>query len=64
MISYEPFYKTLKRKNINISSMRDVILSSATLAKMNNGRPVNLETIEKICLHLDVPIEEVVKIIK
>jgi DNA-binding Xre family transcriptional regulator len=64
MISYEPLFNTLKKKDIYISSMRDVILNSRTIAKINNGESVNLNTIDKICKHLDVPIEEVVKIVK
>jgi DNA-binding Xre family transcriptional regulator len=64
MISYEPLFKTLEKKKMVISDMRDVILNSRTIAKIYRGEPVNLSTIEKVCLHLDVKIEEVVEIKK
>jgi DNA-binding Xre family transcriptional regulator len=64
MISYKPLFKTLEKKKMVISDMRDIILNSRTIAKINRGEPVNLSTIEKICLHLDVKIEEVVEIKK
>jgi DNA-binding Xre family transcriptional regulator len=64
MISYEPLFKTLEKKKMVISDMRDLILNSRTIAKINRGEPVSLSTIEKICLYLDVRIEEVVEIKK
>jgi DNA-binding Xre family transcriptional regulator len=63
MISYEPLNQTLKERNMVISDLRGDILNSRTIAKINRGESVNLSTIEKICLHLDVPIEKVVEIL-
>lgn len=65
MIDYEPLHETLERKGITINEMRkNGILNSRTIAKINRNESVNLSTIEKICLFLDVPIENVVKITK
>jgi DNA (cytosine-5)-methyltransferase 1 len=44
-----------------ISDMRDVILHPKTIAAINKNGDVNLSTIEKICLFLNVPIERVVR---
>jgi DNA-binding Xre family transcriptional regulator len=67
MIDFSPLFQTLKEKGIVINSMRDTVLSSRTITKINrndiDGR-FYLETIDKICLHLDVPIEKVVKIVR
>jgi DNA-binding Xre family transcriptional regulator len=63
MISYEPLNQTLKERNMVISDLRGDILNSRTIAKINRGESVNLSTIEKICLHLNVPIEKVVEIL-
>jgi DNA-binding Xre family transcriptional regulator len=64
MISYEPLFRTLRDKNMVISDLRGNILNSRTIAKINRGESVNLSTIERICLYLDVRIEEVVEIKK
>lgn len=63
MIDFSPLHQTLKDKGVGISEMRDKILSSRTLAKINKNEDVNLSTIEKICLFLEVPVEKVVRIV-
>ena len=64
MISYDPLFSTLRNKNMVISDLRGNVLNSRTIAKINRGESVNLSTIERICLYLDVRIEEVVEIKK
>ncbi|MDR7001621.1 helix-turn-helix transcriptional regulator [Neobacillus niacini] len=63
MIDFSPLHKTLEEKNMVISDMRDKILHPKTIAAINKNKDVNLSTIEKICLFLDVPIEKVVRFI-
>jgi DNA-binding Xre family transcriptional regulator len=61
MIDFSPLHQTLKEKGMMMSDLRDTILSSRTLAKINKNQDVYISTIEKICLHLNVPIEKVVQ---
>jgi DNA (cytosine-5)-methyltransferase 1 len=61
MIDFSPLHKTLEEKNMVISDMRDKILHPKTIAAINRNGDVNLSTVEKICLFLDVPIEKVVR---
>ncbi|MFL6557646.1 MAG: helix-turn-helix domain-containing protein [Bacillus sp. (in: firmicutes)] len=61
MIDFSPLRQTLKEKEMKMSELRDTILSSRTLAKINRNDDVYMSTIEKICLFLDVPIEKVVR---
>ncbi|PEF71684.1 helix-turn-helix domain-containing protein [Bacillus cereus] len=62
MIDYSPLHETLNEKKMVISDLRGTILNARTIANINKGMSVNLNTIEEICLYLDVPIEKVVKI--
>lgn len=62
MINYSPFFKTLNELNMKPSDLRGVILTSDTLAKFRKNEPVNLTTIDRICIYLRVPIEKVVRI--
>ncbi|MFK3936638.1 helix-turn-helix domain-containing protein [Alkalihalobacillus sp. NPDC078783] len=61
MISYEPLFKTLYRKDLLIKDLYEVI-GSDTATKLRKGNSMRLETIERLCKHLQVPIEDVVKI--
>lgn len=61
MVNYDPLFKTLKEKDIGKTYLRKVV-DGATVAKLSKNEFVSLQTIAKICLLLDVPIEKVVKI--
>jgi DNA (cytosine-5)-methyltransferase 1 len=61
MIDFSPLRETLIEKNMVISDMRDKVLHPKTIAAINKNGDVNLSTIEKICLFLNVPIERVVR---
>lgn len=62
--SYNKLWKTLIDKGINKSELcQKAKFSSSTMAKMTNGEPVTLTTIERICKELDCNIEDVVEII-
>lgn len=61
MIDFSPLRQTLIEKNMVISDMRDKILHPKTIAAIGRDGDVNLSTVEKICLFLDVPIEKVVR---
>lgn len=62
-LSYNNLWKTLIDRGINKSELcKKVKISSSTMAKMTNGEPVTLTTLEKICNELDCKIEDVVEI--
>jgi len=65
LISYTPLFKTLESKGLNPNYLRkEGVVDGKTLAKMSKGGSVRLETIERICIFLDIPIEQVVRITK
>lgn len=67
MISFEPLKVTLKEKNMKISHLRSDkggFLSTDAVTKINKNENVEISTIEKICLNLDIPVEKVIKIYK
>lgn len=63
MISYSPLFKTLTKRNIVISNLRDYGVHPTTIASINKGESVKLEKIDTICKILKVPIQDVVEII-
>jgi len=63
MISYDPLKEVLKQRNMKISDMRE-FLSSTTVSKISKNKNVEISTIDKICLNLDIPVEKVIKFVK
>ena len=64
MISYDPFWKTLEEKAISQYALINKYgLSRGTLSRIKKQKPLNLVTIEKLCVILCCPIEKVVKIV-
>lgn len=65
MITYKPLFETLDNKGVNLFSIEKALGFSPTVtAKFRKNERVSLETIEKICIYLDVPIEDVVEVIR
>ena len=67
MISYKPLKHTLVRKEMKMSDLETVKggpLNTRTVSKLRNDQTMHLESIAKICMFLDVPIEEVVEVIR
>ena len=63
MFSYQPLFDTLNERNIVMQVFRNAdVLHPGTIAKINRGESVSLETIVDICVYLDVPIERVVEV--
>jgi len=62
MISYEPLWKTLKRKNVTTYKLiKDYNLSRGILDKLKHDRNVNVDTIGKLCEMLDCRVEDVME---
>lgn len=63
MISYDPFWHSLKTKGI---TQYELIykhnISRGTIYRMKRNLPLTLVTIDTLCSILDVPIEEIVTI--
>ena len=65
MISYTPLKLTLVRRDMKMSDLetkKGGPLNTRTVSKLRNNQAMNLESIEKVCMFLDVPIEDVVEI--
>lgn len=65
MISYKPLRITLVEKDMKPADLRlenGGVLNPRTVGKFGTDETMNIESISKVCLFLDVPIEKVVKI--
>ena len=60
MISYEPFYKTLKEKNISTYKLINQYgISRSLLDRLKHNKPLTTVTIDDLCRILGCRIEEI-----
>lgn len=60
MISYEPFYKTLKEKNISTYKLINKFgISRSLLDRLKHNKPISTVTINDLCTFLDCGVEDI-----
>lgn len=65
MISFEPFFETLKRKGVTQYELIKVHhVSTGTLDSLRKNKSVTLNTLVDLCMILDCDIQDIVKIIR
>ncbi|WP_060207063.1 helix-turn-helix domain-containing protein [Sporosarcina koreensis] len=63
-ISYRALVSYLEKRGMSVNTLyEEKVLTSGAATKIRNNKPVSLEVIEAICVHLNLPIEDVVEII-
>lgn len=62
LISYEPFWKTLKRKNISTYMLINKYnISSATIDRMKKGNGISTMKIDDFCRILDCGVSDIIE---
>lgn len=65
MISYEPFWKTLKEKGVSTYTLISKYnISSATIDRMRKGGGISTTKINDLCQILNCKVEDIIKFIK
>ncbi len=65
MINYDPFYKTLKSKNISTYKLINKYnISRSLLDRLKHNKPITTVTINDLCEILDCNVEDIVKYVK
>ena len=65
MISYKPFYNTLKIKNISTYKLINVYgVSRSLLDRLKHNKPISTVTINDLCCFLDCKVEDILVYIK
>ncbi|MCL2049412.1 MAG: helix-turn-helix transcriptional regulator [Defluviitaleaceae bacterium] len=65
MISYEPFWKTLKAKGVSTYALREKYnINPNTLTRMKSNKYLSMRTIEDLCKVLDCEIQDIVKYVR
>lgn len=60
MISYEPFYKTMLKKNVTeYQLIFKEGISANTLHRMKKGLPITTKTLDVLCFVLDCEVQDI-----
>ena len=60
MISYEPFYRTLKEKGISTYKLiNEYAISRSLLDRLKHNRPISTVTLNDLCTILHCKVEEI-----
>lgn len=60
MISYEPFYKTLREKNISTYKLINTYgVSRSLLDRLKHNKPISTVTLNDLCTFLDCRVEDI-----
>jgi len=64
-ISYEKLWKKVKRKRMKKQDFQNALgMSSSTVAKLTNNKPVTMEVLERICKEFNCNIGDIVEFVK
>ncbi len=65
MISYQPFYKTLLKKNITeYQLIFKEGISANTIHRIKHGKGITTATIDELCFILDCSVSDIIEYIK
>ncbi len=61
MISYEPFYKTLQKKNISTYKLINQFgISRSLLDRLKHNKPISTVTLNDLCTILKCRVEDII----
>ncbi|MBR2616771.1 MAG: helix-turn-helix transcriptional regulator [Clostridia bacterium] len=64
MISYAPFYKTLKEKNISTYKLINTFgVSRSLLDRLKHNKPISTVTLNDLCTFLQCKVEDIIEYI-
>ena len=62
VISYEPFYQTLYKKNVTeYHLIYKQGFSANTLYRIKKGKPISTKTLDSLCEVLDCRVEDIIR---
>lgn len=65
MISYEPFYNTLKDKGITTYKLiKEYNISRSLLDRLKHNKPISTVTLNDLCGILDCKVDEIIIYVK
>lgn len=65
MISYEPLYETMKKRNVSTYKLINTYgISRSLLDRLKHNKPISTVTLNDLCTFLDCKVEEILLFVK
>ncbi len=65
VITYEPFYETLRQKGISTYKLINTYnVSRSLIDRLKHNKPISTQTIDDLCTYLDCRVEDILKYTK
>ena len=62
MITYQPFWETLKNKNLSqYKLIKDYSISTGTMDSLRQNKNITMKTLNDLCNILDCNVEDIIK---
>ncbi|MBQ9355391.1 MAG: helix-turn-helix transcriptional regulator [Clostridia bacterium] len=62
MISFEPFYQTLKKRKMTTYTLINKYgVSRSLLDRLKHNKPISTQTLDDLCNYLECDVEDVLK---
>jgi DNA-binding Xre family transcriptional regulator len=62
MITYEPFWETLKRNNLSqYKLIKDYSISTGTMDSLRQNKNITMKTLNDLCNILNCNVEDIIK---
>jgi len=61
MITYDPFWDTIQKKNISTYALIKLGISSSTISRLRNNQGINTNTIHDLCQILGCDVGGILK---
>ncbi len=61
MISYEPFFRTMKKKGISSYKLGKMGFPMSTYHAIRRGKHISTQTVDALCTLLDCRVEEIME---
>ena len=60
MISYKPFYDTMKKKGVSTYKLINSYgVSRSLIGRLKHNKPITTQTIDDLCSYLDCAVEDI-----
>lgn len=63
MISYEPFWKTIRERNISTYQLIGYGILPDTIQRLRSGRPITTKTLNSLCIALNCTVPDILEFV-
>lgn len=63
MISYEPFWKTIRERKISIYQLIGYGILPDTIQRLRSGKPITTKTLNSLCIALECTVPDILEFV-